>query len=70
VKLELLELQLQRREGPLVPQIQAALAGHGEPLRWAITAVHQGPSGASLQIEAVMVQGSWPLHKSQAGRTP
>lgn len=37
--LEPVVLQLQRRPGPLLPQIQAALAAHGEPLRWAITAV-------------------------------
>ena len=55
MRLELLELQLRRQSGALVPQIQAALAPHGEPLRWAITAVQHDPAGAILQIEAVMV---------------
>lgn len=45
-------LQLQRQPGPLLPQIQAALAAHGQPLRWAITAV---PEPGALQIEAVVL---------------
>ena len=31
-------LQLERRPGPLRPQILEALAAHGRPLRWASTA--------------------------------
>jgi len=54
-------LQLERQPGPLRAQIEAALAGHGQPLRWAITAVHQPPEGpALLQIEAVVLQGPEP----------
>ena len=47
-----LELRLQRGAGPLRPQVEAALAVHGRPLRWAITAV----AGDRLQIEAVVIQ--------------
>ena len=57
-------LQLERRPGPLRPQILAALAAHGRPLRWAITAAaadnpaEAPPDGTSvtrLQIEAVVL---------------
>ena len=48
-------LQLERAPGPLRPQIEAALRAHGDPLRWAITAVLPRPDGASLlQIEAIV----------------
>lgn len=48
-------LQLERAPGPLRPQIQAALRAHGEPLRWAITAVQPRPAApALLQIEAIV----------------
>jgi hypothetical protein len=47
-----LALQLTRQPGPLRRQIEAALALHGRPLRWAITAV----VGDQLQIEAVVLQ--------------
>ena len=55
-RLELLELRLRRRSGPLLPQIRAALAGRGQPLRWAITGVEPDPAGAQLRIEAVMIR--------------
>jgi hypothetical protein len=45
------ELQLLRRAGPLLPQVESALAAHGRPLRWAITAV----DGARLRVEAVVI---------------
>ena len=48
-------LQLERAPGPLRPQIEAALCSHGQPLRWAITAVQprlQQP--ALLQVEAIV----------------
>ena len=48
-------LQLERRPGPLRPQIEAALIQHGEPLRWAITAVN---SPVQLQIEAVVLRAA------------
>ena len=59
-----LRLTLQRQPGPLLPQIEAALARHGQPLRWAITAVELAAAGsvgaapvpaAVLQIEAVVL---------------
>jgi peptide subunit release factor RF-3 len=46
-----LALRVRRRPGPLLPQIEAALAVHGRPLRWAITAVQ----GEELLLEAVLV---------------
>lgn len=54
-----LELRLPRADGPLRPQVEAALAAHGRALRWAITAV-EGPAGqpaALLLIEAVIIAG-------------
>ncbi len=49
-------LQLERRPGALRPQILEALAVHGRPLRWAITAVGPGHNGVThLQIEAVLL---------------
>ena len=68
VILEPVVLQLRRRPGPLLPQVEAALAVHGEPLRWAITAVvpatgaaqladghpDPDPPGAELRLEAIV----------------
>jgi hypothetical protein len=52
-------LQLERQPGGLRAQIETAVALHGRPLRWAITAVEQRPhQPALLQIEAVVVCGS------------
>ena len=61
-------LQLERRPGPLRPQILEALAAHGRPLRWAITAAtpdnppqtppQTAPDSTAvtrLQIEAVVL---------------
>lgn len=58
MKLVPLELRLPRTDGPLRPQVEAALAAHGRPLRWAITAV-EGQAGqpALLLIEAVLIAG-------------
>ena len=69
MRLQQKRLQLERRPGPLRPQILAALREHGSPLRWAITAVRApepGPGSVSgpgsepaamvcLQIEAVVL---------------
>ena len=44
MRLEPLELWLEPVPGPLRPQILAALRPHGEPLRWAITAVEPSHS--------------------------
>jgi hypothetical protein len=64
VRLVPLLLQLERRPGPLRPQILAALAAHGRPLRWAITAAtaditSEAPPDSvavtRLQIEAVVL---------------
>lgn len=51
IALKSVELPLRRRPGPLLPQILAALALHGRPLRWAITAV----AGDALLLEAVVL---------------
>ena len=49
-------LQLERRPGSLRAQVESALLHHGQPLRWAITAVDQSAGGRSLlQIEAVVI---------------
>jgi hypothetical protein len=54
-------LRVSRAAGPLLPQIEAALALHGQPLRWAITAVAPpadptaGLAGSLLTIEAVVL---------------
>lgn len=57
-ELQGVELELVRRPGPLLAQIQAALAAQGRPLRWAITAVEPGagggPVGSRLRLEAVV----------------
>jgi len=45
-------LDLERRPGPLRPQVLAALAAHGRPLRWAITAVDPR---RGLRLEGVLV---------------
>ncbi|MBM5796641.1 MAG: hypothetical protein FJ050_05050 [Cyanobacteria bacterium M_surface_7_m2_040] len=55
-----LELQLERGPGPLLPQIEAALAPHGRPLRWAITAVEAGSEPVLLTLEAVVLQAARP----------
>ena len=58
IDLQPVELELRRQPGPLLAQIQAALAAHGRPLRWAITAVEPNPAGGAvgslLRIEAVV----------------
>jgi hypothetical protein len=60
-------LQLEPEPGPLTPQIQRALRAHGQPLRWAITAVESRADGpARLQIEAVILRGELP----QPGEQP
>ncbi len=48
-----LHLQLRRPTGSLLDAIEAALALHGRPLRWAIT----GVIGDTLAIEAVVICG-------------
>ena len=55
MRLEPLELRLLRQGGPLLDQVRQALAAHGRPLRWAITAVEPSPEGPVLLIEAVVV---------------
>jgi hypothetical protein len=50
--LRCLQLQLERPSGSLRRGIEAALALHGRPLRWAIT----GVSGSRLAIEAVVIE--------------
>jgi hypothetical protein len=56
VRLVPLLLQLERRPGPLRAQILEAVAAHGRPLRWAITAAAPDGDGVTrLQIEAVVL---------------
>jgi hypothetical protein len=50
VLLKPLLITLERGPGPLRPQVLAALAAHGRPLRWAITAVEPE---RGLRIEAI-----------------
>jgi hypothetical protein len=52
-----LALTLVCEPGPLLPQIEAELRNHGEPLRWAITeAVCQPGGGRQLTLEAMVHQ--------------
>jgi hypothetical protein len=66
MRLEALECWVEVGPGPLLPELLAALAAHGEPLRWAITAAEpivdgpirpgQGaPGRRRLRLEAVML---------------
>ena len=56
LQLRSLSLQLQLAPGPLLAPIQAALAHHGHPLRWAVTACHTSATGErQLCIEAVVI---------------
>ena len=55
MRLEPLELRLLRQGGPLLDQVRQALAAHGRPLRWAITAVDPSSEGPVRVIEAVVV---------------
>ena len=56
VHLKPLLLSFEPGPGPLRPQVLAALSSHGQPLRWAITAVEPLPGGGSrLQLEAVVL---------------
>jgi len=57
-----LHLQLERPPGPLRPAIEAALASHGRPLRWAITAAGE----RHLEIEAVVVGEADGIRQSRA----
>ncbi|MEB3244221.1 MAG: hypothetical protein VKO44_11370 [Cyanobacteriota bacterium] len=64
-RLEHLELEIERAEGALLPQVRRGLAERlgpdAEALRWAITAVTPptGHGPARLTIEAVVLR--WPL---------
>ncbi|MCP9771316.1 hypothetical protein KBY66_01525 [Synechococcus sp. Tobar12-5m-g] len=65
MRLEALEFWLEAGPGPLLPEVLAALAAHGEPLRWAITAAESIGDGAAesgggagrsrLRLEAVVL---------------
>ena len=46
------DIDLRDLNRPLQDAIEAQLKTHGEPLRWAITAVNQGMA----QVEAVVLQ--------------
>ncbi|QEY33130.1 hypothetical protein EVJ50_13690 [Synechococcus sp. RSCCF101] len=53
-----IELSLVVPDGPLRPAVLSALAAHGEPLRWAITACTPDPAsgGRRLTVEAVILR--------------
>ncbi len=51
LSLRCLYLQIERPAPPLRPAIEALLARHGTPLRWAITAA----AADQLSIEAVII---------------
>lgn len=55
LRLQPVELWLPREPGPLLARIRAALAEHGQPLRWAITGVEHNGVGARLRIEAMVI---------------
>lgn len=49
------DIPLKDVQGDLVSAIEAALAEHGEPLRWAITQVNAAAKTAT--VEAVVIAG-------------
>lgn len=53
------EIDLSAAESPLVEAVNAELAKHGEPLRWAITSVDGKKQTA--QVEAVVTVSSSPV---------
>ena len=53
-----LELQLTATAGALRPQVLGALARHGTPLRWAITACCRQGGQRLLSVEAVVLAES------------
>ncbi|WP_254938764.1 hypothetical protein [Cyanobium sp. Morenito 9A2] len=57
MRLKPLELWVELGPGPLRSQVLAALAPHGEPLRWALTAVEsRGDGGRRVRLEAVVLR--------------
>jgi len=67
VRLEPLELWLEPGPGPLRPQILAALRQHGEPLRWAITAVVGEKVGDPAGCEVASGDSDGSVHGDQKG---
>ena len=59
MRLQPFELELviepQRWKQGRVAACRQALAAHGEPLRWAITAAEPRPEGQWLRLEAVLL---------------
>ena len=66
MRLEALEFWMEAGPGPLLPEVLVALAAHGEPLRWAITAAEPildgpawpgggAPGRRRLRLEAVVL---------------
>lgn len=51
LQLRPVQLQLPPAPGPLLPRVQQALAAHGRPLRWAITAA----DAQGLAVEAIVL---------------
>jgi hypothetical protein len=67
MRLKALECWVEAGPGPLLPEVLVALAAHGEPLRWAITAAEPIPDSPArpggggapgrrrLRLEAVVL---------------
>ena len=51
IRLQIVQLQLQRNQAPLRSTVLQALQDHGRPLRWAITAAQ----GTVITVEAVVI---------------
>ncbi|MYI72627.1 MAG: hypothetical protein F4099_09075 [Synechococcus sp. SB0673_bin_10] len=59
VRLQRVSLELMLEPGPLLEPIEEALAQHGAPLRWAITACTALPGGQRwIRLEAVVLHGA------------
>ena len=56
-RLQKLSLELILEPGPLLKPVEAALAQHGAPLRWAITSCTALPEGQRwLRLEAMVLR--------------
>lgn len=59
VRLQRVSLELILEPGPLLEPIEKALAQHGAPLRWAITACTALPQGQRwIRLEAMVLHGA------------
>ncbi|WP_152535099.1 hypothetical protein [Candidatus Synechococcus spongiarum] len=59
MRLQRVSLELILEPGPLLDPIEKALAQHGSPLRWAITACTALPGGQRwIRLEAMALHGA------------